>query len=1213
MKNRTFSLFFFALFVWFSAPVFATNYYVATNDPNASDTNNGNSLSTPFKTIQKASALAVAGDIVNIRAGLYRESVKPTNSGTANARIVYQPYNGEEVTISGVDVLTGWTLHQGNIYKTTMEAGFLSKIHNQSDQIFVDGIMMPLARWPNNTSFNPSYPAKSLFSSFVSKLPETDGTTTSKFTDVNLPQNIDLIGAEIYLQPNYEAWSWVFTGKVTATNGTELTLHTVNGSGKDASGGTYDPKSRYFLFNKLSLLDAAGEWYHDLTTNTLYLWCPNNVDPSTVKVEAKKREFAFDLSDKSYITIKDIKIFGSTITTDAEAGGDNKSTKAGVNPYYPWRGRDFLSSSTGVKLDGVTASYITNYTDVSGHFFLQWGLSSGIVMSGTNHEVRNCKIQFSAGNGVTANGKGHKIINNEITDVNYMANDAAAINTCQPGIVYDVEMAYNTIKRTGRSGITPRALMNSTVNNYVARIHHNDVSEYMIQDWDGGGVYNANADCGFLRVDHNTFYNAVNGFLNSGVYFDWSANIIVDHNVIWNNDWPLHFQGYGTGNLNNTLCYNNTTLARNAGNKVYGPFSMENSIGTNQGTVIQNNILVYADGANTNAPSTYTSIVGSGFSSATKITNFLHSAGSPNFVDLANADLQLQSNSPCVDAGTLMTETTYGAWTVPAFNDQLNGKPDIGAYEFGNAKFPTGANLSADNQAPTVPVDLKAENILSDKLLLRWKPATDNVGITAYHVFKNGVFVGYTEQLFFNVKALTTSTQYTFTVKAIDYRGNISDAASLTISTTAVDNTAPSAPTNLRVSDVTLTGFKAIWTPATDNNFVEKYEVKVNGTSKGIVVHPDSTLNIGKLIANTSYQFTVTAIDGNGNSTESTPVTVKTGNAAIITYESFNYSVGTINPDADGTTTGTGYPASNFDIISTGFNGNWGTKSTVLAGSLNYLDTQKKSILTKDNSLAVENGLNSLSPYVYTATGDPFIAYRLSSTLDFGITGTTIWSSVLMNVTDINKDVQLIFRNRSGKNHFRIGIMNQQWCIIDSALTKRGGVNAVANQTTLLLVKTTFGNVGTTSRDDKVELWVNPLMTGELPAPDAVYDNMVGNFSRFRTNTSLLTTDASIWTLDEFRIGLQKDDVLPLGTYTALNQTQQNQTNIYPTITSNKINIVGLEGYRLSMYKLDGQLVHTLDVKSQQTYIDVNNLNKGLYLIKASNATDSKSVKVIVQ
>ena len=82
------------------APVEAANYYVATN---GSNTNSGTSLASPFLTIQQAANVAQAGDNVYVRGGTYRETVTVANSGTSSAPITFQPYQNEDVTVTGLD------------------------------------------------------------------------------------------------------------------------------------------------------------------------------------------------------------------------------------------------------------------------------------------------------------------------------------------------------------------------------------------------------------------------------------------------------------------------------------------------------------------------------------------------------------------------------------------------------------------------------------------------------------------------------------------------------------------------------------------------------------------------------------------------------------------------------------------------------------------------------------------------------------------------------------------------------------------------------------------------------------------------------------------------------------------------------------------------------------------------------------------------------
>ena len=58
-----------------SGLIYSTDYYVS---PVGSDNNPG-TLSSPFKTIQKATDNLEAGDVVNIMGGVYHESVSMDN------------------------------------------------------------------------------------------------------------------------------------------------------------------------------------------------------------------------------------------------------------------------------------------------------------------------------------------------------------------------------------------------------------------------------------------------------------------------------------------------------------------------------------------------------------------------------------------------------------------------------------------------------------------------------------------------------------------------------------------------------------------------------------------------------------------------------------------------------------------------------------------------------------------------------------------------------------------------------------------------------------------------------------------------------------------------------------------------------------------------------------------------------------------------------
>lgn len=85
------------LFTVGGASATGNTYYVS---PTGDDANPG-TLSSPFRTIQKAANVAVAGDTVYVRSGIYKEKVTIQNSGSLGYYITFSAYPGEYATIDG--------------------------------------------------------------------------------------------------------------------------------------------------------------------------------------------------------------------------------------------------------------------------------------------------------------------------------------------------------------------------------------------------------------------------------------------------------------------------------------------------------------------------------------------------------------------------------------------------------------------------------------------------------------------------------------------------------------------------------------------------------------------------------------------------------------------------------------------------------------------------------------------------------------------------------------------------------------------------------------------------------------------------------------------------------------------------------------------------------------------------------------------------------
>ena len=121
--------------------------------PNGSDSNPG-TQERPFKTVQKCADVAEPGITCLLRSGIYREAVRPSSSGTAEEPIIFEAYENEDVTISGTETIEDWTPFRNSIFRApvTLPVDGYSDTGFLANQIFVNGKMMPEARWPNTGS-----------------------------------------------------------------------------------------------------------------------------------------------------------------------------------------------------------------------------------------------------------------------------------------------------------------------------------------------------------------------------------------------------------------------------------------------------------------------------------------------------------------------------------------------------------------------------------------------------------------------------------------------------------------------------------------------------------------------------------------------------------------------------------------------------------------------------------------------------------------------------------------------------------------------------------------------------------------------------------------------------------------------------------------------------------------------------------------------------
>ncbi|MEO0925647.1 MAG: right-handed parallel beta-helix repeat-containing protein [Cyanobacteria bacterium J06643_13] len=478
-----------------------SSYYVATN---GSDDNPG-TLSRPFKTIQKCAELVQPGSTCWLRGGIYRETVTPKASGKSNKPIAFAAYNKEQVTISGTEVVDNWSVHQDSIYRAdvTLPIDGYSDTGFFANQIFIDGEMMPEARFPNLPGDRDFLRPK-----FLGGGLQSQGGTAAVIENQEVPElDSGWAGGQVWTTE----WYTSRTGEITGGTADRLTAEMTAAWER---GGFW-----FYLFGKQELLDDRGEWFYTGESNDLYLWSPDDLKPQ--KVEVKQRNYAFDLSDSSYIEIRDLNLFANTIVT-----GDR---------------------STGIVIDGIRAKYISHhmtlpplpesekaYGSDDALFLAAHGHDTGIQLRGNNNILRNSVIDWSAGNGVLLEGNDHQVTNNIILNTNYKVSYAAPVRLNGNGH----QISYNTIKRTGRDAISWDWHTAGTDGRNL-EIAYNDISEFGMLNTDLGGIYvccQVNLEGGSIHHNWIRDARAFSAFWGTrGIYLDIETfNSTIHHNVVWN-------------------------------------------------------------------------------------------------------------------------------------------------------------------------------------------------------------------------------------------------------------------------------------------------------------------------------------------------------------------------------------------------------------------------------------------------------------------------------------------------------------------------------------------------------------------------------------------------------------------------------------------------------------------------------------------------------
>ena len=177
-----------------------------------------------------------------------------------------------------------------------------------------------------------------------------------------------------------------------------------------------------------------------------------------------------------------------------------------------------------------------------------------------------------------------------------------------------------------------------------------------------------------------------------------------------------------------------------------------------------------------------------------------------------------------------------------------------------------------DTEAPSVPTAVAAADITQTTAKVTWDASTDNVGVVGYNVYVNEAKVNASPVTVteYDLTGLTEATEYTVRVTAVDAAENESARSEAVTFTTLeaeeeTDTEAPTAPTEVKATEVTETTAKLTWSEATDNVGVAGYNVYVNEAKVNEELVAGTEFALTDLTEATEYTVRVSAVDAAGN------------------------------------------------------------------------------------------------------------------------------------------------------------------------------------------------------------------------------------------------------------------------------------------------------------------------------------------------------------
>ncbi|MCM2372843.1 right-handed parallel beta-helix repeat-containing protein [Aporhodopirellula aestuarii] len=375
--------------------------------PDGSDSNDG-SKHAPLATIAAArDALRVSRKLgketctVTLADGIYYLPetlvLTPEDSGSEKHPVFYRAENrGGAVLSGGLKLDLDWRPYRNGIFQAKTPADL------DIDQLFIDGINQPMARYPN-------YDA-------AKKTDAYQGYAADAFSKQHAANWSDPSGGYIHAmhRSRWGGYHYLITGKNAKG---EVTYE--GGWQNNRQMGMH--ASQRMVENVFEELDTPGEWFHDADSSTLYYLPAASTDLATAVVEVVRLRHLVEIYGDQKQPVATIRI----------PGPGNQIPDLMLEMPETVKAVQWIELE-GLRFRGARRTFMDTREPL---LQSDWAIYRGgaVHLRGTEHIViENCDFEELGGNAVFVDGynrhaviRGNLFKNNGASDVNFVGSFAA--------------------------------------------------------------------------------------------------------------------------------------------------------------------------------------------------------------------------------------------------------------------------------------------------------------------------------------------------------------------------------------------------------------------------------------------------------------------------------------------------------------------------------------------------------------------------------------------------------------------------------------------------------------------------------------------------------------------------------------------------------------------------------------------------------------------